>query len=64
MRQLHITKSAFRMRDDSLPSAAPSFICAAVLDKFESCKDQVALRTRPGNNVMMLAKTQSFSYSR
>ena len=24
---------SFRMRDDSLPSAAPSFVCAAVLDK-------------------------------
>ena len=24
---------SFHMRDDSLPSAAPSFVCAAVLDK-------------------------------
>ena len=24
---------SFRMRDDSLPSAAPSFVCAAILDK-------------------------------
>ena len=73
MKKLHITKSALRMRDDSLPTAAPSFICAGVFDKWTMLskvvyKDQIALRNTPGtpihNNVMMLAKTQSFSYSR
>ena len=59
------------MRDDSLPSTAPSFVCAAVLDKLTRFSKVVKTKLHQelcqvhlNNNVMLLAKTLSFSYSR